>query len=226
MPGVSQPVPPVRFWPCMRASSMSFESGVSCERPTIRPAILQSICSAASSVGSRLPTPKRASTRLIRGRSLPDQGTPSAPEKCLAATLGHTRSRRVRRPGGDAVRRAVPSPARRAHSCRSCRRPFPLCRAHQQPQVSAPRCGLQPAGRVGRNRRLRGCGGSLLMAQTVFWSWQSDRPARETRQLIRDALSDAIARIHRARRGGDRRRTPARPVAGRAARQRTGRASQ
>lgn len=33
------------------------------------------------------------------------------------------------------------------------------------------------------------------MAQTVFWSWQSDRPARETRQLIRDALSDAIARI-------------------------------
>ena len=31
------------------------------------------------------------------------------------------------------------------------------------------------------------------MAQTVFWSWQSDRPSRETRGLIRDALVDAIA---------------------------------
>lgn len=33
------------------------------------------------------------------------------------------------------------------------------------------------------------------MANTVFWSWQSDQPQRETRRLIRDALSDAINRI-------------------------------
>jgi hypothetical protein len=33
------------------------------------------------------------------------------------------------------------------------------------------------------------------MAQTVFWSWQSDQPARETRSLIRDALITALGRI-------------------------------
>jgi hypothetical protein len=30
---------------------------------------------------------------------------------------------------------------------------------------------------------------------TVFWSWQSDRPARETRSVIRDALFAALDRI-------------------------------
>ena len=33
------------------------------------------------------------------------------------------------------------------------------------------------------------------MAQTVFWSWQSDQPSRETRSLIRDALIAALDRI-------------------------------
>lgn len=33
------------------------------------------------------------------------------------------------------------------------------------------------------------------MAQTVFWSWQSDQPPRETRNLIRDALIAALDRI-------------------------------
>jgi len=33
------------------------------------------------------------------------------------------------------------------------------------------------------------------MARSVFWSWQSDRPARETRSLIREALVKAIDRI-------------------------------
>jgi hypothetical protein len=33
------------------------------------------------------------------------------------------------------------------------------------------------------------------VAQTVFWSWQSDQPARETRNIIRDALVAALDRI-------------------------------
>jgi hypothetical protein len=33
------------------------------------------------------------------------------------------------------------------------------------------------------------------LAQTVFWSWQSDQPSRETRSLIRDALIAALDRI-------------------------------
>lgn len=30
------------------------------------------------------------------------------------------------------------------------------------------------------------------MPQSIFWSWQSDRPARETRSVIREALSEAL----------------------------------
>lgn len=30
------------------------------------------------------------------------------------------------------------------------------------------------------------------MPQTIFWSWQGDQPARVTRDLIRDALLDAL----------------------------------
>lgn len=33
------------------------------------------------------------------------------------------------------------------------------------------------------------------MARTVFWSWQSDQPARETRNVIRDALTAAIGSV-------------------------------
>ncbi|MBK6718935.1 hypothetical protein [Novosphingobium sp.] len=33
------------------------------------------------------------------------------------------------------------------------------------------------------------------MVQTVFWSWQSDQPSRETRNIIRDALVSALDRI-------------------------------
>lgn len=33
------------------------------------------------------------------------------------------------------------------------------------------------------------------MPKTVFWSWQSDRPARETRGLIREALTQALASL-------------------------------
>ncbi|MGB7410902.1 MAG: hypothetical protein WA910_07150 [Sphingopyxis granuli] len=33
------------------------------------------------------------------------------------------------------------------------------------------------------------------MAQTIFWSWQSDQPPRETRNIIRDALIAALDRI-------------------------------
>ena len=33
------------------------------------------------------------------------------------------------------------------------------------------------------------------MVQTVFWSWQSDQPSRETRNIIRDALVSAPDRI-------------------------------
>lgn len=33
------------------------------------------------------------------------------------------------------------------------------------------------------------------MARTVFWSWQSDQPARETRNVIRDALLGAIGSV-------------------------------
>ncbi|MBK6491653.1 MAG: hypothetical protein IPF97_08165 [Sphingomonadales bacterium] len=34
-----------------------------------------------------------------------------------------------------------------------------------------------------------------VMVQTVFWSWQSDQPSRETRNIIRDALVSALDRI-------------------------------
>lgn len=33
------------------------------------------------------------------------------------------------------------------------------------------------------------------MARTIFWSWQSDEPQRETRGIIREALSEAIAQL-------------------------------
>ena len=33
------------------------------------------------------------------------------------------------------------------------------------------------------------------MTDTVFYSWQSDRPDRENRHLIRDALETAIAQV-------------------------------
>ncbi len=33
------------------------------------------------------------------------------------------------------------------------------------------------------------------MARTVFWSWQSDQPARETRSLIKTALQGALANL-------------------------------
>lgn len=37
--------------------------------------------------------------------------------------------------------------------------------------------------------------GEFLMARTVFWSWQSDQPARETRNLIKTALQGALASL-------------------------------
>lgn len=33
------------------------------------------------------------------------------------------------------------------------------------------------------------------MARTIFWSWQSDEPQRETRDIIREALKAAIEQI-------------------------------
>lgn len=33
------------------------------------------------------------------------------------------------------------------------------------------------------------------MAQTIFWSWQSDRSERETRHLIREAMVIALDRL-------------------------------
>lgn len=33
------------------------------------------------------------------------------------------------------------------------------------------------------------------MARTIFWSWQSDEPQRETRHIMREALAEAIAQL-------------------------------
>jgi hypothetical protein len=42
------------------------------------------------------------------------------------------------------------------------------------------------------------------MGRSVFWSWQSDQPARETRNLIQEALKSAISELAAEMEGADR----------------------
>ena len=72
-------------------------------------------------------------------RAVSDQGAAPPPAEQVSATVGDTRSRRIRYVGGGTVRRKVPRVACRSGSKRGGPRALQIRTTHEQPQVHAER---------------------------------------------------------------------------------------